>query len=292
MVKNNIRITIVIVTYNSVKLLKECLDSIFLNNDIGEKMEVLIVDNNSKDIMQLKRLLSSYNESSIRLIENETNGGYGQGNNVGIENANGDIIMIMNPDVRCKEPILFRAMNQMDSSKCILLGMQQWDVNLSKSESYRLDSPYSWFLKDIMEIKLSNRIGYFNPNRMYISGSCFFIKKYAFEEIGLFDDNIFMYYEESDIKRRILDRFGKDSIVYNGKMNYIHAHPKEKFNSKSNIIALNSMKYFAQKYHLNLEKCKRKVLNNLRFFRLLAVVRRDNVSIIEYDKSITYLKSL
>lgn len=292
MIKKGIRITIVIVTYNSVKLLKDCLDSIFINNDIGDKMEVLVVDNNSKDIVQLKALLSSYNKYGIRLIENEINGGYGQGNNVGIRNAHGDIIMIMNPDVRCKEPIFRRAMNQMDNSNCVLLGMQQWDVDLFKSESYRLDSPYSWFLKDIIEIKISNRIGYFNPNRMYISGSCFFIKKEEFEEIGLFDDKIFMYYEESDIKRRILKRFGKHAIVYNAGMNYIHAHPHEKFNSKSNIIALDSMKHFAQKYHLNFGKCKRKVLNNLRFFRLLAVFRRDIVSIIEYDKSITYLKSL
>lgn len=291
MKRNNVRITIVIVTYNSVKLLYDCIDSIISNNDIGDKLEILIVDNKSKDIVQLKELVSNY-KHKIRLIENDKNGGYGQGNNVGIRNSNGDIIMIMNPDVRCKEPIFQNAINLMDSSNCVLLGMQQWDVDLSKSESYRLDSPYSCFLKDIIEIKLSNRIGYFNPNRMYISGSCFFIKKEKFEEIGLFDDNIFMYNEESDIKRRILKNFGKHSIVFNRKLNYIHAHPKEKFNSKSNILALNSMKYFANKYNINFGKCKRKVLNNLRFFRLLAIIKRDKISIIEYNKSISYLKHL
>lgn len=291
MKRDNIRITIVIVTYNSVKLLKECINSIISNNDIGDKLEIIVVDNKSKDIVHLKELVSSYKQK-ICLIENDKNGGYGQGNNVGIRNSNGDIIMIMNPDVRCIEPIFQNAINQMDCSNCVLLGMQQWDVDLSKSESYRLDSPYSCFLKDIIEIKLSNRIGYFNPNRMYISGSCFFIKKEKFEEIGLFDENIFMYYEESDIKRRIMNKFGKNSIVFNRKLNYIHAHPKEKFNSKSNILACNSMKYFANKYNINLGKFKRKILNNLYFFRLLAILRRDNISIIEYNKSISYLKHL
>ena len=291
MKRDNIRITIVIVTYNSVKLLKECINSIISNNDIGDKLEIIVVDNKSKDIVHLKELVSSYKQK-ICLIENDKNGGYGQGNNVGIRNSNGDIIMIMNPDVRCIEPIFQNAINQMDCSNCVLLGMQQWDVDLSKSESYRLDSPYSCFLKDIIEIKLSNRIGYFNPNRMYISGSCFFIKKEKFEEIGLFDENIFMYYEESDIKRRIMNKFGKKSIVFNRKLNYIHAHPKEKFNSKSNILACNSMKYFANKYNINFGKFKRKILNNLYFFRLLAILRRDNISIIEYNKSISYLKHL
>ena len=67
-----------------------------------------------------------------------------------------------------------------------------------------------------------------------------------------------MYYEESDIKRRIMNKFGKNSIVFNRKLNYIHAHPKEKFNSKSNILACNSMKYFANKYNINFGKFKRK----------------------------------
>ncbi len=291
MVKNTVRLSVIIVTYNSVGLLKDCLDSIFTHNDIGERLEVLIVDNKSQDLEQLKSLLSS-TYKSVRLIENTTNGGYGQGNNVGIRNATGDVILIMNPDARCKETIFKKALNQLDNSGCVLLGMKQWDEDLCEGESFRFDSPYSFFLKDLITLKIANKFDWFNPNRMYISGSCFFIKKEKFEEIGLFDENIFMYYEECDIKRRIVAKFGKNAIQYNKHMNYIHAHPKRKFNAKSYIRLLDSMKYFSAKYGLDLEKHKRKILGNLKFFRLLASIKKDQYSVSEYDKSISYLKSL
>lgn len=291
MINKKIRLSIVIVTYNSVKLLKDCLDSIFLNNDIGEQLEVIIVDNKSDDISELKRLLSTYN-SQIRLVENTINGGYGQGNNIGIKNASGDVIMIMNPDARCKESVFKRALKQIDASNCVLLGMKQWDVNLNKGESFRLDSPYSFFLKDIIIIKLANKLECFNPRKMYISGSCFFIKKKEFEDLGLFDEHIFMYYEECDIKRRIIAKFGEKAIQYNKHLNYIHAHPKDKFNAKSYNRALDSMKYFSEKYNIDLIKHKRKILNNLNFFRFLALIKKDQYSISEYDKSISYMNEL
>lgn len=291
MVNNKVRLSVVIVAYNSSKLLKECLHSIYTYNDIGEQLEVLIVDNKSQDIEQLNGLLSS-TYKSVRLIENTTNGGYGQGNNLGIKNATGDVILIMNPDARCKEPIFKRALNQFNDTNCVLLGMKQWDEDLCEGESFRFDSPYSCFLKDLITLKIANKFGWFNSNRMYISGSCFFTKKEKFEEIGLFDENIFMYYEECDIKRRIIAKFGKNAIQYNKHMNYIHAHPKGKFNAKSYSRSLDSMKYFSAKYDLDLERHKRKILGNLKFFRLLALIKKDQYSVSEYDKSISYLKAL
>lgn len=291
MVNNKVRLSVVIVTYNSTKLLKECLHSIYKYNDIGEQLEVLIVDNKSQDIEQLNSLLSS-TYKSVRRIVNNTNGGYGQGNNIGIKNASGDVILIMNPDARCMEPIFKRALNQFNAGDCVLLGMKQWDEDLCEGESFRFDSPYSFFLTDLITLKIANKFEWFNPNRMYISGSCFFIKKDKFEEIGLFDENIFMYYEECDIKRRIVAKFGNKAIQYNKHMNYIHAHPKGKFNARSYNRLLDSMKYFSAKYDLDLERHKRKILGNLKFFRLIALIKKDQYSVYEYDKSIYYLKAL
>ena len=291
MVNNKVRLSVVIVTYNSTKLLKECLHSIYTYNDIGEQLEVLIVDNKSQDIEQLKNLLAS-NYKSVRLIENSNNGGYGQGNNLGIRNACGDVILIMNPDARCKEPIFKKALCQLDSTDCVLLGMNQWNADMCEGESFRYDSPYSFFLKDLILLKLANKIEYFNPSKMYISGSCFFIKKDEFEEIGLFDEQIFMYYEECDIRRRIIKKYGINSIHYNKFLNYIHAHPKEKFNFKSSKRDLDSMRYFSEKYNLDFDRFKRKILMNLKFFRLMSILKSDKFSISEYDKSIFYLYNM
>jgi len=290
--KGVVRVSVVIVTYNSTGLLKECLDSIFFYNDIGEQLEVLVVDNNSQDIDKLKRLIVS-EANSVRLIENTINGGYGQGNNLGIREALGDIIMIMNPDVRLRESIFNKAIKRLDSAaNCVLLGMKQWDTNLNRGESYRMDDPYSFFLKDIVTVKISNMLDCFDPSRMYISGACFFVKKQEFELVGLFDEKIFMYYEECDIKRRIINTFGKGSIRYDKKLSYIHAHPCVKFDSKSDKRLLDSLMYFSQKYNLNLDKVKRKAKENRMFFRCLSKLKGDRFSVSEYEKSISYLEEL
>ena len=98
------RVSVIIVTYNSEKHIYDCLSSIYRYNDIGDLLEVIIVDNNScnKDLMfeSINRLYPQ-----TKLIDNPKNGGYGQGNNMGVKNSLGDIILIMNPDVRMVEPL-------------------------------------------------------------------------------------------------------------------------------------------------------------------------------------------
>ena len=90
------RVSVIIVTYNSEKHIYDCLSSIYRYNDIGDLLEVIIVDNNScnKDLMfeSINRLYPQ-----TKLIDNPKNGGYGQGNNMGVKNSLGDIILIMNP---------------------------------------------------------------------------------------------------------------------------------------------------------------------------------------------------
>lgn len=101
-------ISIVIVTYNSTKDIIGCLDSIYKNNDIGCNLEIIIVDNNSSDINELQSILHScYPE--VKLLRNSCNGGYGQGNNIGIKSSTSPIILIMNPDVRLFFPIFKNA---------------------------------------------------------------------------------------------------------------------------------------------------------------------------------------
>ena len=103
------KVSIIIVTYNSEKDIYDCVDSIQSHTDIPKKeIELIIVDNCSREPEPMfVRLKQQWGEDII-LIENTQNGGYGQGNNVGIRRATAPVILIMNPDVRLLEPFFLK----------------------------------------------------------------------------------------------------------------------------------------------------------------------------------------
>ena len=90
-------ISIIILNYNAGNLLLECVESIYNSN--YKNFEIIVVDNVSKDNSD-KKCKEKF--SDIILIENEKNLGYCGGNNVGIETAKGDFLVILNPDVIVK----------------------------------------------------------------------------------------------------------------------------------------------------------------------------------------------
>ena len=86
-------ISIIILNFNAGDLLLNCVNSVFKSTYTN--FEVIIVDNVSKDNSHIR---CQEKFEKIQLIENKENLGYCEGNNVGIRNAKGDFILILNPD--------------------------------------------------------------------------------------------------------------------------------------------------------------------------------------------------
>ena len=86
-------VSIIILNYNADQLLLDCVESIMKTN--YDNFEIIVVDNASVDGSH-KKCKEKFEK--IRLIENEKNLGYCGGNNVGIQDAKGDFIVILNPD--------------------------------------------------------------------------------------------------------------------------------------------------------------------------------------------------
>ena len=106
------KISIVIVTYNSENVIFRCLDSVFKYNDIKDCIEVIVVDNNSQNQLQMFSDICGRYGNKVILLSNPQNGGYGQGNNIGIKASTAPIILIMNPDVSLFFPIFEKAIIQ------------------------------------------------------------------------------------------------------------------------------------------------------------------------------------
>ena len=218
------KLSIIIVTYNSEKDIYECLDTIYSHCDIPIKeLEVIIVDNNSTDCDTMFNKLKTLWGEDIILIKNSSNGGYGQGNNVGIRQCSAPVVLIMNPDVRLVCPIFKKAIDRFskDKSMCILC-MKQWlTLEEPSSNSFTCTSRMNGYLSTILSA-LCTRLDFYIAKYMHFSGSCFFINKAMFEAVGLFDESIFLYGEEDDIHYRLMNRFKDCKMIYNKNLRYLH----------------------------------------------------------------------
>ena len=218
------KVSIIIVTYNSEKDIYDCINSIIENSDIPlAEIELVVVDNNSTGCDTMFGKLKTLWGEDIILIKNSSNGGYGQGNNVGIRRCSAPLVLIMNPDVRLVCPIFHKAIDRFskDKSMC-MLGMKQWlTLEEPSSNSFTCTYRMNGYLSTILSA-LCTRLDFYIAKYMHFSGSCFFINKAMFEAVGLFDENVFLYGEEDDIHYRLMHRFKDCKMMYDKSLRYLH----------------------------------------------------------------------
>lgn len=217
-------ISIIIVTYNSESDIYECLEAIRQHADIPlEEIELIVVDNNSDNYVSMFSQLKQTWGDDIVLIENSRNGGYGQGNNVGLLASTASVALIMNPDVRLMEPVFQKALQRFGAEENLsILGMKQM---LSATRESRNSFCATWLMNGYLRTLLCavcTRFEWYVPSLMYVQGSCFFVRIDRFKQIGMFDETHFMYGEEEDIHYRMNQVFGGASFGYNPDMRYIH----------------------------------------------------------------------
>lgn len=213
-------LSLIILTYNSEKDIYHCLDSVYEHNDIGDALEIIVVDNNSRDFADLQRKIAAQ-YTGVKIISNANNGGYGQGNNIGIKAATAPIIAIMNPDVRLIMPVFKRIVTKLSDNDTIMCGGKQYIAENKPAISFSYDHHACSLRQSIGNI-IRRKYDRYDYRHMWLSGAFFAIKKHAFEEIGLFDERIFMYGEEFDIHLRIRKLMPSKKIAYLPDLKYIH----------------------------------------------------------------------
>lgn len=282
------KISIIIVTYNSELLIFDCLDSIIKYNDIGKNLEIIIVDNNSQNVDLMFTSIREKFGDEIILIKNDKNGGYGQGNNVGIGVASSPIIMIMNPDVRLLEPVFKYVLNAFKSSDVVMVGMQQLITNNRKGQSLLyMDNTVVGLIKS----KIYSFFNIFKQNEMCFSGSCFFVDKNKFFEIGLFDENIFMYGEELDIHKRFVSNSKDNKMIFYKHLKYIHMVNDRQHSFNLEKQQFNSFIYLCKKYNMDIIKECKKRIRIYKFLKYKNILLNNTDNIIILDNSIKLFRN-
>ncbi|MCV6608577.1 MAG: glycosyltransferase family 2 protein [Campylobacterales bacterium] len=222
-----IDVSIIIVNYNTKELLKNCIESI-LEKTSDINYEVIVFDNLSTD--DNYSFLKDY--PNVKPILSKENLGFGRGNNKAVESATGKYLFFLNPDTILHNNAVkkffdyFEANSQELGALGCYLSDEEGDVIHSFAEFKRVRKTmigkYEKSIKrllflDVLRKKKQNK-SYHKIDETkevdYITGADLFMTKSLFEKIGGFDEEFFMYYEETEMQYRI-SKLGLKRVVIN-----------------------------------------------------------------------------
>lgn len=197
-------LSIIIPSHNTKDLLDRCLTSIFASLRQSQlNFEVIVVDNASED-GTIELLNKKYHR--VVKIFNNTNLGYGRANNQAIRRAKGKFILLLNSDIKVLNEAIDRMYSFAKEHQKTFVGGKLLNEDLSPQ-----DSCGPMYTLPVVALMLFGRgdslhLTRYSPKKLtevdWVSGACLMGTKQAFQDIGLFDERIFMYMEEIDFLYR------------------------------------------------------------------------------------------
>jgi GT2 family glycosyltransferase len=200
---NNIHnLTIVIVTYRTdEKILTDCL------NSIDPQINILIVEN-SKNNKFKEKLENKY--PNLNVVLSGKNLGYGAGNNFGLTRVKTKFALILNPDVTLEQSFIKELDKYLDQQ----INFHIMGVNYRNDTQWKSSGFFNEFDKKI-KLKHEKKSNHDSLEVVdWIVGYTMLINLEKFESRKLFDENIFLYFEDFDLCRRIKSIEGK---IYSSK---------------------------------------------------------------------------
>lgn len=244
------KLSIIIVTYENGETLRKCLDSIYEFNDLGNDLQVIVIDNSPED-KKNRHYVSEAKQNCLYLENN--NRGFGAGNNYGESFAEGEILGFLNPDVFLIEPIFIKIYQRfINNEKIATLGCKLFYADMKPSRSFTYEYEDSLLKK--LKNRRRNKRDDFHEKDMFTSGCNLFIRKDLFEKAGKFDENYFMYYEEADLKNRIRNYDPNLNFVYCNDLKLIHLGGSESFSDFRFQKLNDSAIYYGKKWNLDYKK--------------------------------------
>ena len=280
-------LSVIIVSYHCLEYLKKCLESIDRYNDLGEDIEIIVVDNSSDSITMdwLKN-----NGNGVIAVSNE-NKGFGQANNVGAKISSGDYLLFLNPDTMLIEPVFAEAVRRLQADDQLgMFGVQLLDENRKKNSSYGLRMPLGFARTLLCDILTKCNI--FIPKIMYTSGADIFIKKDVFMKAGMFDEAFFLYCEEADLCNRVNEAGYKNALYRD--LHIIHFEGRATASSLYTFYVrqMTSRKLYCEKNHLDFQKFGRKERRYCRFKKTVFNLLGKKEIAGEYGRIIEYWDSV
>jgi len=224
-------LSIIIVNYNTKKLLEDTIQSVIANVFLIE-YEIIVVDNASSDGSN-EMVKQQYPQ--VKLIENKDNLGFPKANNLGIKEALGQYILLLNSDTKVLDNCIESCLNYMDTNIDVgALGCKLLLANGKLDHACKRGFPTPeaslyYILKLHKLFPANKRFGQYTLNYLPIdeinevdalTGAFMLVRKEVINKVGLLDETFFMYGEDLDWCFRIKESGYK--VIYYPKAITIH----------------------------------------------------------------------
>ncbi|MFA5032822.1 MAG: glycosyltransferase family 2 protein [bacterium] len=289
-------LSIIILNYNGKHWLKDCLDSI-LKNTTNTNFEILLVDNASTD-GSIEYVEKEF--PSVKIIKNKTNVGFTRGNNIGIKEAVGEYICILNNDTIILSDAIENLLGfvKLHPLKVLaagkLLGFDgKFQTNYTK---------YPEFLQEylnftIFKLKAPNflirkKACISKENGKYIdkickvdvvTGTFFIIKREDMLKLGGFDENIFIFYEDADLCFRFRKNGGHifyypDAVIKHYMGGYYKSHKLDAIEKSYQSILYYFRKHYGRGYCFLFDFAVKKTIFIMLFYLMAipALISNEN----------------
>lgn len=215
------QLSVIILNYNVRYFLEQCVLSVQKALE-GIDGEIIVIDNNSTDAscaMMQQRF------PQIKLIANKENLGFPKGNNIGVAQAKGEFLCILNPDTVVAEDTFSKILNPKNwSANTGIIGCKLIDGtgNFLPESKRGIPTPWVAFTKIFGLYKFSNSFGKYYAQHLtenesgevaILVGAFMVMQRELYNKIGGFDENCFMYSDDIDLSYRVLQE-GKSNYYF------------------------------------------------------------------------------
>lgn len=254
-------VSCVIINYNTSGYTIDCIKSIIQNTQ-SISFEIVVVDNASKqeDYLLLKEYLDSKKYINVKFIRSRINIGFGAGNMLGVQIASSCkyYAFINNDTLQVTSDCLGGLYSFMEENKHVGICSPQM---LDEDKNFRVTiDHFSTLGREILKRSnleklfpkkyLNRKQTFSKPTKVqYVQGSFMFTNAKVFNELGGFDTNLFLYYEESDLSLRLLREKNLETYIC---PDFEYIHYKGGSTTKGIAIKIEqkvSLLYHTRKHH-------------------------------------------
>jgi len=245
---SKIDLSIIIVNYRSWEVLAKCIKS-FKKYTPNLSYEIIVVDNNSQD-NQFNDFKQKFHE--IKLIANKGNYGFSSGCNLGADNAKGEYLLFLNPDITLTNTSAIDNMLNFAVANPNVGITSCRTINLTGKREREIAFLNPWltigWMRSFYKLAFSHKIAKEFPENKniwypeWVAGSVVLIQKDFFKEIGQWSENIFwMYSEDPDLCLKVTKHGKKIALLRNVELVHLHGgssrrNPKITSITKSEVV--------------------------------------------------------
>ncbi|MFA4995819.1 MAG: glycosyltransferase family 2 protein [Patescibacteria group bacterium] len=242
-------LSIIIVHHKSKNITLDCIKSI-REQIFGISHEVIVVDNSENTEYRIQNTdISKILGPSTFCLLPSANKGFGAGNNLGASKANGEYLLLLNPDTivfdnSIEKMLSFIKKHDEIGALTCLLGPDK--KTLQKNFFGRFQSLLSVTFRhyNYQKVDLSREFFYTD----IVTGAALMIKKEIFEKVGRFDERFFMYLEDDDLCKRLVDAGYKNAVLNTAKIIHLEGKSISK-NAERKKIYYQSQNLYWQKHN-------------------------------------------